>query len=231
MTNILALDASTELCSVALLQGDKVLEMMSDKPRSHADRLLPMVDELLADAGCSLAQIDAIGFGAGPGSFTGLRICLGVVQGLAFGTGLPVVAVSSLEAMALAASEQESESGLLIPAIDARMNEVYWAVYEQSAGGLQIVAVPQVSGIAQAEQNISTLLAGRDATGVGTGWALLKASQGALVRLEENVWPQASAVAKLAKASFEAGNYADAMAAEPIYLRTEISWKKRDRIR
>lgn len=240
MTSILALDASTELCSVALLHGDNLIERVSDLPRSHAARLLPMVDEVLAEGECSLRQLDAIAFGAGPGSFTGLRICIGVVQGLAFGANLPVVAVSSLEAMAFMAQKQYPESTHIIPAIDARMKEIYWAAYTSSNGnstGLESVIAPQVSSVIATDANLKAWLSEKNGLsdkstiGVGSGWALLQQSRTLLSNCRDDFYPRAAAVAKLGEAAFYNGAYTDAMSAEPIYLRTEISWKKRERIR
>ncbi len=241
MTNILALDASTEHCSVALFIGDKVtggtsdqiIEKVSDLPRSHADRLLPMVDQVLAEGQCSLQQLDAIAFGAGPGSFTGLRICIGIVQGLAFGADLPVVAVSSLEAMALMARERyaDTNTSLIVPAIDARMQEIYWAAYSFSDVQPEIAVAPRVLPVAATDRELSSLLDGKDAIGVGSGWPLLQQGGVLLKYCENNFYPGASAIAKLGQVAYHAGASTDAIKAEPIYLRTGISWKKRERIR
>jgi tRNA threonylcarbamoyladenosine biosynthesis protein TsaB len=245
MTNILALDASTELCSVALLQGerlqgdrlhgelqsDKIIEKVSDLPRSHADRLLPMVDEVLAEGECNLHQLDAIAFGAGPGSFTGLRICIGIVQGLAFGAELPVVAVSSLEAMALMAKERFPDISWIVPAIDARMKEIYWAVYKLSGTRLEVVVAPRVLSVAATDKELKSLLEGKSVVGVGSGWPLLQQSRTALMHCKDDFYPEAAAIAKLGQAAYHAGAGTDAMNAEPIYLRTDITWKKRERIR
>lgn len=231
MTTILALDASTELCSVALMREGVLLEKVSSTPRSHANRLLPMIDDVLAQGALSLKQLDAIAFGAGPGSFTGLRICVGIVQGLAFGANLPVVAVSSLESMAYAAQRRYPTLRYVVPAIDARMGEIYSAAYTLSGSAPEMVIAPQVTAVANLDITLSEWLSGKDAVGVGSGWALLQQSAGALSQCETDLWPQAGAVASLAENAFLRGAYTDAMGAEPVYLRTEISWKKRTRIR
>src|SRR5690606_35013648 len=133
MAHILALDSATDACSVALYRDGEVTALFELAAKSHSRRLLPMVDELLQNAGCSLKDLDAIAFGRGPGSFTGLRICLGVVQGLAFGANLPVIPVSTLAAMASGYLRECAGSGLpppLLVALDARMEEIYWAIFE-----------------------------------------------------------------------------------------------------
>lgn len=231
MTKILALDASTELCSVALWQNGNILERVSTAPRSHANRLLPMVEEVLAESGLALKQLDAIAFGAGPGSFTGLRICAGIVQGLAFGANLRVVAVSSLQAMAMAAHRQYPQSPQVVPAIDARMGEIYWARYELTPSEPETLEHPQVTPVAELDASFLQLLRGADTVGVGSGWELLGTSRKLLSQCSTHVWPQAGAIAQLADGAFQRGEHTDAMGAQPVYLRTEISWKKRERIR
>src|SRR5690606_10081736 len=132
MTHILALDSATDACSVALYRDGEVTSLFELAAKSHTQRLLPMVDELLQSADCTLKDLDAIAFGRGPGSFTGLRICLGIVQGLAFGANLPVIPVSTLAAMASGFWREPAQySALPLPllvALDARMDEIYWAV-------------------------------------------------------------------------------------------------------
>ncbi len=231
MTNILALDASTEICSVAILSDGKLIDRVSDLPRAHANLLLPMVDELLAETGLCLDGLDAIAFGAGPGSFTGLRICTGIVQGLAFGAGLPVVAVSSLEAMAFAAQQQYPHASHCVTAIDARMDEVYWAAYGMRNDTPEEVTAPQVSAVTETDQQLRDWLSEKAAVGVGTGWTLLQQSKSLLHNCEAEFWPQASAVARLADCMFTAGRVIDAVNVEPVYLRNEITWKKRIRKR
>jgi len=123
---LLALDTATEACSVALLRGGEKTHLAQFAQREHTKHILPMVDEILAQAGITLHQVDALVFGRGPGSFTGVRIGAGIAQGLAFGAALPVIPVSNLAAMAQAAYVQYQAENVLT-AIDARMNEVYFA--------------------------------------------------------------------------------------------------------
>jgi tRNA threonylcarbamoyladenosine biosynthesis protein TsaB len=127
---ILALDTSTEACSVALWADGAVTERF-ELGSQHSERILPMTQEALAEAGVALTQIDAVAFGRGPGSFTGLRICAGVAQGLAFGADVPVLPVSSLAALA-----QGIEAPGVLAAFDARMDQLYWGAYVRNARGL-----------------------------------------------------------------------------------------------
>ena len=124
MSIILAIETSSELASCALLNGDTLLARESSGVRTHSQSILPMVQELLAEAGLTLKQCDAIAFGAGPGSFTGVRTACGIAQGLAFGASLPVVPLVTLEAMALACHRQTGATEILA-VLDARMGEVY----------------------------------------------------------------------------------------------------------
>ena len=128
---LLALETATEACSAALAVDGDIRERFEVAPRGHSELILPMVDELMAEADISIEQVDAIAFGRGPGAFTGLRIAVGVTQGIAFGADLPVVPVSTLAALA-----QGSESNSVLAAIDARMDEVYWGAYQRSSAGL-----------------------------------------------------------------------------------------------
>ena len=126
---LLALDTATEACSVALLRGGEKTHLAQFAQREHTKHILPMVDEILAQAGITLHQVDALVFGRGPGSFTGVRIGAGIAQGLAFGADLPVIPVSNLVAMAQTAYVQYQAENVLT-AIDARMNEVYFAQWQ-----------------------------------------------------------------------------------------------------
>ena len=134
MSTLLALDTATEACSVALLHDGKVTSHYEVIPRLHAQKLLPMIQTLLADAGVELSAVDAIAFGRGPGAFTGVRIAIGVVQGLAFALERPVLPISNLAVLAQRA-HREHGATQVAAAIDARMDEVYWGCYREDAGG------------------------------------------------------------------------------------------------
>lgn len=138
MTTLLALDTATEACSVALLHDGKVLSHYEVIPRLHAQKLLPMIQTMLAEAGIALSAVDAIAFGRGPGAFTGVRIAIGVVQGLAFALERPVLPVSNLALLAQRAL-REHGAEQVAAAIDARMDEVYWGCYQQQAGEMRLL--------------------------------------------------------------------------------------------
>jgi tRNA threonylcarbamoyladenosine biosynthesis protein TsaB len=130
---LLALDTATEACSAAVWVDGTVLERYELAPRRHAALILPMIEAVLAEANLSPLQLDAIAFGRGPGAFTGVRIAVGIAQGIAFAADLPVIPISTLAALALGAA-QETGYSRIAAALDARMGEVYWGVYAVADG-------------------------------------------------------------------------------------------------
>ncbi|WP_417552921.1 tRNA (adenosine(37)-N6)-threonylcarbamoyltransferase complex dimerization subunit type 1 TsaB [Marinomonas fungiae] len=227
MTAILALDTSTPACSVALIQDGVVLEDFRIAPRQHNDLILPMVDQILSQAGLTLAQLDAIAFGRGPGSFTGLRISAGVVQGLAYGADLPVVPISTLAAMALEAHQATYHDDWLA-ALDARMGEIYvggyhiakqdefWVATETYAE--RVIVPDNLTQIEQAYQ------------GVGSGWIYQERLNDVLpapaIQVLSEITPRAACIAQLAAYEFSLNNVVSADQALPVYLRDEITWEK-----
>lgn len=229
MPNILALDSSTDACSVAVSWRGRVEARFEVAARTHTRRLLPLVDEVLSAAGCRLRDLDAIAFGCGPGSFTGLRICLGVVQGLAYGAQLPVVPVSTLAAMAYrfyGTPGRDTDTPLLV-ALDARMDEIYWCRYCWRDDGVHALSEEAVSAPGQ----VSEALGAGPIQGIGSGWhySALDALQPSLRELEH--YPHAEDILTLAEARYLSGGAVAVEQARPTYLRNEISWKKRRRIR
>ena len=238
MAAILSIDTSGSSCSVALGIDEKQLIRRTNTPREHVRLVLPMVDELLGEAGIQLSGLDAIAFTHGPGSFTGLRIGFGVVQGLAFGADLPVIALSSLQVMVQRAMNRQSLSNqcLMIPAIDARMGELYWGAYKLSNG----LASPLTSDALCPQQELALpLLDGTSDTafiGIGDGWQYrpeLRRGDEIITpsAIYEDIGPDAEDILPLAFAALQEGRVSGIENIEPVYLRNTISWKKRQRLR
>lgn len=231
MTKILALDSSTDACSVALHIDGACTHLFELAAKSHTQRLLPMVDEILAKAGCHLNELDAIAYGRGPGSFTGLRICMGVVQGLAFGANLPVLPISTLQAIACGFMEQNPNNHLpILAALDARMDEVYWGLFSPEALP-QTLVTDQVMkpGLVHADQKLNQL--GQQFIGLGSGWHYQDLINLAPDMIDLQVYPNAQHIATLAFEDFNNNQKISIMDAQPVYLRDSVSWQKRQRIR
>jgi tRNA threonylcarbamoyladenosine biosynthesis protein TsaB len=238
MPNILALDTSTDACSVALSNGGVVTSRFELTARSHTKRLLPMVDDLLQEAGCSLNQLDAIAFGCGPGSFTGLRICIGVVQGLAFGADLPVVPVSTLRAMAQGVYRQGFYREASVPAgvptlvaLDARMHEVYWSLFEYRDGVAVALLDEAVMSPADVVRHPQVQALQGQFFACGPGWHYPELAASSPLALRQECYPHAEDILALAEPAYLRGDMMSAIDAEPVYLRDQVSWQKRQRIR
>jgi tRNA threonylcarbamoyladenosine biosynthesis protein TsaB len=215
---LLVIDTSTEWCSAALWLDGRIQARRVLAEQRHSSLLLPMVDELLRESDISLRQLDGIGYGAGPGSFTGLRIACAVTQGLAFGADLPVVGVSTLESIA-----EQTGAGQVLTVLDARMAEVYWAAYRREGAGWRAVSSPQL-----ALPESVAVPAGGEWVGAGNGFVALgevlrPRLAAALVRIDETLMPDAAAMAPLAAAAFARGEGMDAALAAPIYLRDKVA--------
>ncbi|MDV7104032.1 tRNA (adenosine(37)-N6)-threonylcarbamoyltransferase complex dimerization subunit type 1 TsaB [Vibrio sp. TH_r3] len=224
---ILALDTSTENCSVALMVGDNLISRSEIAPREHTAKILPMVDELLQQAGITLDDVDALAFGRGPGSFTGVRIGIGIAQGLAFGASLPMIGISTLAAMAQGAY-REHGSTYAACAIDARMSEVYWGRFVRQDSGEWREFEPEC--VVAPSQLIETVdVDSHPWSFTGTGW---QAYQQDLAALEikgqqtDVLYPEAEDIAFLAQLEFAKGNTTSAEEASPVYLRDKVTWKK-----
>jgi tRNA threonylcarbamoyladenosine biosynthesis protein TsaB len=231
MTKILALDSSTDACSVALHIDGEIIHIFELAAKSHTQRLLSMVDEILQRAQCNLHDLDAIAYGCGPGSFTGLRICMGVVQGLAFGANLPVIPISTLQAMARAFVEQHPNNNLpLLVALDARMEEIYWGLFTANAIPQALDDEHVMKPVLVCEHNIVAELQ-KNFIAIGPGWhyADLAAIVPATLLLDAH--PNAKDIVTLAVEVFKNNGQIPVLNAELVYLRDSISWQKRQRIR
>lgn len=222
MPTILAIETTTELASCALLRGDALYARQSGGVQTHSHAVLPMVQELLAEAGIRLADCDAVAFGAGPGSFTGVRTGCGVAQGLAFGAGLPVVPVVTLEAMAQAARELHGAADVLA-VLDARMGEVYWAQYAWN-DGWRAVAEP-----ALAAPGAVAPLAGTAPVWCGNGLTAFLEHYAACAPAHPAIMPHAAQVARLGARLFAAGAGVPPEAAQPLYLRNKVAYTSAER--
>ncbi len=221
---LLALDTATECCSAALLVGDQLLTREEELARGHAGRILPMIDELLGETGVSLRSLDGIAFGRGPGSFTGVRLAASITQGLAFGAGLGVVAISDLRALAQRAFDEDACITRSLICNDARMHEVYWGCFERGSDGLALDKGPERVGPAW---SVHLPSAWPDAAGLGRGFAAypaLKALAGVVVRgAWDRLLPRAAEVVRLAAAEVMAGRLLPPEAAVPVYLRDDVA--------
>lgn len=222
--NLLAVETSTELCSVALLRdGDLFVEETLAENR-HSEMLAPMIRRLLERARLSAKQMDAFGFGQGPGSFTGIRIACGIVQGLAFAAGRPVVPVPSL----LALAEQSNESRV-IAALDARMGEAYVAAYVRNGDDWDEVIAPRL-----ADATGLPPLPGRRWAATGSGfdrhpWLREAYRESVEMRFEHDL-PRAGAVARIAARRFARGAAIAAEQAAPLYLRDKVALTTEERL-
>ncbi len=216
--NLLVLDTSTEYCSAALWRDGEIHARRVLAEQRHSSLLLPMVDELLRESAIPLRELDGIGYGAGPGSFTGLRIACAVTQGLALGADLPVVGVSTLESIA-----EQTGADNVLTVLDARMAEVYWAAYRRDGAGWHAMIEPQLAlpeSVAIPEDG--------DWVGAGNGFVVLgevlrPRLAARLARIDDTLMPDAAAMAPLAARAFARGEGQDAALAAPIYLRDKVA--------
>lgn len=227
---LLALDTSTEACSVALQIGAEILSLDEVCPQQHSKRVLPMVQQLLSQAGIALKDLDGIVFGRGPGSFTGVRIGVGVAQGLAFGAGVPLYGVSTLAAMAQAA-KRLYHADKVVAAIDARMAEVYLGCYQLDAAGLMQLTGEEIAR-KPAELVAADVPAGFGAAkvfGVGTGFQTYPDALTAWQQVHicpQILYPSAQDMLVLSQVALTKGLFVVPELAEPTYVRDEVTWQK-----
>ncbi|MCR9943420.1 tRNA (adenosine(37)-N6)-threonylcarbamoyltransferase complex dimerization subunit type 1 TsaB [Vibrio owensii] len=224
---ILAIDTATENCSVALLVNDRVISRSEVAPRDHTKKVLPMVDEVLKEAGLTLQDLDALAFGRGPGSFTGVRIGIGIAQGLAFGADLPMIGVSTLAAMAQASYRLHGATDAAV-AIDARMGEVYWARYTRQENG-EWAGVDAECVIPPARLAEEAQADDKTWTKAGTGWDAYQEDLGKLplnLTSGDVLYPDSQDIVILAEQELKKGNTVPVEESSPVYLRDNVTWKK-----
>jgi len=212
-----AIETSTEWCSVALWRDGELAAIEERAGHRHGELALPMLERLLAAARLRAADLDAIAFGAGPGSFTGLRIACGIAQGLAFARNLPVLGVSSLEAMA-----EECGAQRVLACLDARMGEVYYSALEKRGARWEEVVPAQCVALAAAPRP-----PGEDWVGCGNGFAAYGAL--GLNSVIPDIHPSAVGVARLAAPRLAAGQGVDAALAVPVYVRDKVAYTVEER--
>jgi tRNA threonylcarbamoyladenosine biosynthesis protein TsaB len=224
---LLAIETSSEGCSAALFLDGKVVEDYRLAPRQHGKLILQMIESILKEANLKLTELDGLAFGRGPGSFAGLRIAAGVIQGLAFGAELPVVPVSTLAAISLQAQD-EFGGEQFFSAFDARLDEVYWGVYQTDDAALVKPIVNEQ--VCSADQVVVPI--GIKGVAVGSGWEshreLLEKRVGkeAIIKRVPDCIPKAASIARLAAIAFENGQAITAEQAQPIYLRDKVAKTK-----
>jgi len=217
---LLAIDTATERCSVALLVDEQVIVRATQTPRGHADLVLPMVNEVLAESALTLRQLDGLAYGRGPGAFTGVRIAVGVAQGLAYGAQLLTVGISNLAAVA---QQFAAPGARILVCMDARMNEVYWCTFEGTPDGLvRPTATERVDRPDAVEAGDAAVFAG---TGFGAYPQL--AAGGPESAVHRTVLPHAREIARLAAHELRAGRGEPPERAQPLYLRDQVATVKR----
>jgi len=225
---LLAVETSTEACSAALFIDGEVKERFELAPKEHTKLILPMIDSLMAEAGLKPQQLDALAFSRGPGSFTGVRIATGVIQGIALGADLKVVPVSTLAAIAQDFFDNNEESVAFV-AMDARMSEIFWGVYRRDAQGYAELMGDEA--VTPADAVVFPDLTG---VGIGSGWGvysqeLMTRLAGKVSHYKADMLPRAGAIARLGARGFEQGLAVDVEQAMPVYLRDKVAKKESER--
>ncbi len=231
MSIILAIETSSELASCAVAHGGAVFARESNGVRTHSQAILPMVQEVLLEAGLRLDQCDAIAFGAGPGSFTGVRTACGIAQGLAFGARLPAIGLVTLDAMAQACRDQCGATDVLA-VLDARMGEVYWAQYRFDATCGAEGAWHTVSPPALCAPDAVLPWAADGLVACGNGFSAYPAALAHLpcaAAAHAAIVPHARQIAQLGQQAFAAGKAVSAAQAQPLYLRNKIAYTSAER--
>ncbi len=218
---LLAIDTSTEACSASLLHDGDTGTRYKIAPRRHAELILPMVRDLLETAGLELQQLDALVFGQGPGAFTGVRIAAGIIQGLAYSHDLPVIPVSSLATLA---QSQAGSHERIMPAFDARMDEIYYGFYTTTETG----TVQAIGDEGVAAPGAICVPDGSGWHGIGSGWdryhdLLLSRPDSVFADYTADAFPSAEHMIPLAVEKFDRGEMVGAEYAQPVYLRNQVT--------
>ena len=225
---LLAVETATEACSAALFIDGTITERFELAPKEHTKLILPMIDGLIAEAGLKPSDLDGLAFGCGPGSFTGVRIATGVIQGIAFGLDLPVMPVSTLAAIAQDYFDH-NDGDIAFVAMDARMSEIFWGVYQRGVQGYAELigkeAVTPAEEISFPEKK---------GVGIGSGWGvyqqvLMSRLAGYVSHCQTGNLPRAAAIARLGARGFTQGLAVAVDEAMPVYLRDKVAKKESER--
>ena len=227
---MLAVETSTDACSAALLIDGIITERFELKPKEHTKLILPMIDTLMSNAGLRPQQLDALAFSCGPGSFTGVRIATGVIQGIAFGADLPVVPVSTLAAVAQNYFDSaDATENVAFTAMDARIGEIFWGVYKRDAAGLAEL-IGKEAVILATDIEFPVL----KGAGIGSGWGvyaneLQSRLAGYVHSYDVGQNPRASAIVRLGVRDYHKGLAVPVEQAMPVYLRDKVAQTEAER--
>lgn len=226
MTKILGLETSTTACAVGLWIDGDCRERFQIAERQHTKLILPMVDELLSEAAITLNQLDAIAFGCGPGMFTGIRIAAGIAQGLSVGCDKPIVSVSTLQCLAQAGHAKAPQHQLILPALDARMGQIYWGLYRIVDGLAESVTKDGIINPNQLGQHLADYH--QPSLGVGSGWDCYQQQLSTQPHFEKtdyllDLYPTGVAICQVASALYEQGIVNPPGVALPNYLRDGVT--------
>ncbi len=230
MPNILAIDTATDICSIALRVDGETRQLSENIPRQHSQRLFSMLRELLPDGNLKEQGVDLLSYNHGPGSFTGLRIAASAIQGLAFSNSLPVAAISSLACMAEGARRRGElavgQAALVL--LDARINEVYWALYQATADRVVPVHADTVARPDQLPESAFESMSEFLAVGNGLNYCdtLPSDVRDKISVQSTELWPNTLDTISLADLSWQSGKLQDAHNVAPVYVRDKIGWKK-----
>lgn len=236
MTRLLAIDTTGDVCSLALKDGSSLFECHQSMPRQHARQILPLLEQLFAEAGWARTSLDAVVYGRGPGSFTGIRIAAGIAQGIALGADCGVIPVSTLQTLAMEASHSKPDVASLWVALDARMSELYVARYRVEQGfpylqGNEALLKPdQLPEPPSTDARATTQLVGngwQTDYGFSQPWAAWLAIESPLLSLPRARWGAELALQLLQQ---DAGVKVPPEQALPVYLRDKVTWDKKPRV-
>ncbi|MDO9105236.1 MAG: tRNA (adenosine(37)-N6)-threonylcarbamoyltransferase complex dimerization subunit type 1 TsaB [Methylovulum sp.] len=230
---LLAVETATEACSAALAVDGVISERYAIAGNTHSRLILPMIDGLITEAGLSPGDLDGLAFGCGPGSFTGVRIATGVIQGIAFGLDLPVVPVSTLRAIAQdyfdGQDKHHGGTDVALVAMDARMGEIFWGVYQRNDDGFA-----ELVGQEAVAPATDIVCPDRVGVGLGSAWGvyrdeLMTRLAGRVSAYQTDHLPRARAIARLGLLGFRDGSAVPVEQAMPVYLRDNVAKKESER--